>query len=237
MLLHLTRQLAGDLDRAHLRAEGTAEGAFDEAGDLALDASEHTHGSPLGADPCYGTLARGPPERNAARHIPSSDGASATAAAGHRARAARWRRRHRPRPTVTRARRRSPPRWPTPTIAAHMIDADDVEDERAAPAPATAGSTAASAHTSAGASTPAEISGRNRWSTVADSELIQACGGGHAGHPRQVESLPGNRPRPKAARPSRSRPARPGATGWWRDRPRPARRRPGRSRRARARRR
>ena len=44
MLLHLPGQLAGDLDRAHLRAEGTAEGAFDEAGDLALEASEHTHG-------------------------------------------------------------------------------------------------------------------------------------------------------------------------------------------------
>src|SRR6185312_690046 len=37
--------------------------------------------------------------------------------------------------------------------------------------------TAPSAHTSAGASTPAETSGPSRWWTVVDSELIQACGG------------------------------------------------------------
>ena len=46
MLLHLARELARDLDRAHLGAEGTAEGAFDEAGDLAFETPEDTHGLP-----------------------------------------------------------------------------------------------------------------------------------------------------------------------------------------------
>ena len=45
MLLHLAGQLAGDLDRPDLRPEGTAERAFDEAGDLALEASEDAHGT------------------------------------------------------------------------------------------------------------------------------------------------------------------------------------------------
>src|SRR5207248_6601156 len=44
VFLHLPRQLAGDLDRPHLRAEGSAEGAFDEVGDLALEVAQETHG-------------------------------------------------------------------------------------------------------------------------------------------------------------------------------------------------
>ena len=63
VLLHLPRELARDLDRTHLRAEGTAERAFDEAGDLAFEASENAHGRALTAVPCYGSSARNFPLR------------------------------------------------------------------------------------------------------------------------------------------------------------------------------
>src|SRR5205807_7368441 len=60
VLLHLARQLAGDLDGTDLGPEGTTERAFDEAGDLALQSSKHAHrGTRVdlrrGRRPCYGT--------------------------------------------------------------------------------------------------------------------------------------------------------------------------------------
>ena len=44
VLVHLARQLARDLDRAHLGPEGTRERAFDEAGELGFEGSQHAHG-------------------------------------------------------------------------------------------------------------------------------------------------------------------------------------------------
>ena len=46
VLLHLAGQFPGDLHWAHLGPEGTAEGAFDQASDLFLQVSEHTHTTP-----------------------------------------------------------------------------------------------------------------------------------------------------------------------------------------------
>ena len=43
MLLHFAHELASDLDRPHLGAEGAAERALDEAGDLAFKALEYAH--------------------------------------------------------------------------------------------------------------------------------------------------------------------------------------------------
>jgi hypothetical protein len=43
VLVHLARQLAGDLDRAHVAAEDTAERAFDEAGQLLLQVAQNAH--------------------------------------------------------------------------------------------------------------------------------------------------------------------------------------------------
>ena len=61
-------------DRPNLRAESAAEGAFDDAGDLAFEASEDTHELPRGAVPCYGNRARA----RATRACASALGASAT---------------------------------------------------------------------------------------------------------------------------------------------------------------
>ena len=114
VLLHLARQLARDLDRAHLGAKGTAERAFDEAGDLAFEASENTHG--LGRRrrvPCYGSPARA----RRWRATPASERPPA------RARRARRRPRRAtalggvasPAPRAARSRRRRSPRRPSPT--------------------------------------------------------------------------------------------------------------------------
>ena len=43
MLLHLSSELACDLDRAHLGAEGAAKRAFNEVGDLALEVAQEAH--------------------------------------------------------------------------------------------------------------------------------------------------------------------------------------------------
>src|SRR5262249_53471100 len=55
VLLHLARQLAGDLDGPNLALEGTAEGALDEVLELAFEASEDAHTVRGRADPCYGS--------------------------------------------------------------------------------------------------------------------------------------------------------------------------------------
>src|SRR5215211_13937 len=62
VLVHLARELAGELDRLHARSEGAAEGALNEALELRLDVPEHAHatailrnGRPLEAA-CYGAL-------------------------------------------------------------------------------------------------------------------------------------------------------------------------------------
>src|SRR4051795_1583218 len=46
VLLHLARELAGDLDRAHLGLEGTRERALDEAGQLGLEVAQDAHRGP-----------------------------------------------------------------------------------------------------------------------------------------------------------------------------------------------
>src|SRR5438270_1690998 len=104
VLLHLAGQSPSDLDRPHLRAEGTAEGAFDEARDLALKGSEHAHrcalpapvqGLPIGcrrAIPCYASRAGESSSRRPERHARTASGHSATTAAATapRATAAGW---------------------------------------------------------------------------------------------------------------------------------------------------
>src|ERR1700738_2286069 len=85
VLLHLAHQLARDFDRAHLGAEGTTERAFYEAGDLALEASKHTHlrarGRRAGASPCYASRDRAALDCRRLRSSPSAVGNSATATA------------------------------------------------------------------------------------------------------------------------------------------------------------
>ena len=44
MLVHLLRQLAGQLHRLDVRAKRPAEHTLDEAFDLALDGAENAHG-------------------------------------------------------------------------------------------------------------------------------------------------------------------------------------------------
>src|SRR5581483_5827627 len=113
--------------------------------------------SPLRADPCYGTLAPGLAERNAPRHIPSRDGARATAAAAAA-----------PISALGAAPAESDPC--TATIAAPVADTTIAAQmttrttSRTIELPRTShGSvTAAAAHTSAGTRTPAEMSGRSR---------------------------------------------------------------------------
>src|SRR5215218_11193838 len=45
VLVHLARELARDLDRAHLGLEGTRERALDQAGKLGLQVAQHAHGT------------------------------------------------------------------------------------------------------------------------------------------------------------------------------------------------
>ena len=44
VVLHLLHELAGELDRLHVSAEGAAEDTFEQALDLVLDVPEDTHG-------------------------------------------------------------------------------------------------------------------------------------------------------------------------------------------------
>ena len=43
VLVHLLRELAGDLDGPHLGLEGAAEGPLNEAGELLFQAAQHAH--------------------------------------------------------------------------------------------------------------------------------------------------------------------------------------------------
>src|SRR3954468_22058245 len=113
VIVHLAGQLAGDLDRADLRPEGTGERPLDQAGDLALQGLEHAHSE---RSRCYGTDCGGPARersRNARNrtmpHIPRIHTAPAAAA---RTGGASW-----GRTTVWAARRAAPHAAAPPSAA------------------------------------------------------------------------------------------------------------------------
>src|ERR1019366_7255381 len=172
VLLHLACELARDLHRAHLGAEGTTERAFDEAGDLALEAPEHTHDAPSRAGPCYASPALGPRDRWSISPAASTLGARATAA---------------PANAPNRAVGGAPSPWPRlrsprlrivalTTIAAQPITrtVSTISERRLINQGAT---TAASPQTGAPASTPVLISGSSTWWRLAPIDPLQERSG------------------------------------------------------------
>ena len=68
MLVHLLRELPGELDRLHVRPEGTPEDPLEEALDLALDCAKDAHETGrLPRSSLAGALTCEPPRRRAAR--------------------------------------------------------------------------------------------------------------------------------------------------------------------------
>ena len=131
--IHLARELARQLHRAHLRAEHPSEGALDEVGDRCLDALQQVHcpgsrGRPVqprratGLAACY--VRRDRAER--ARPPPARPRGSRRARAPRRARRARTRRR----PAAAPSRRGQQPTPSRPPRPAPRASSDDPRQQR-----------------------------------------------------------------------------------------------------------
>src|SRR5579884_826862 len=181
VFLHLPREPSGDFDRTHLGAKDTAEGAFDEACDLALKASEHAHGSLRAAAlrglwmrrrraiPCYASPPAGTADRPLCCHFRSAAGPSGRAALAMA-------------PMTTRFGRArcGPAACTSLSVAAATVAAQVVTstNERASDRPRTRYGRvpAASAHTTAGASRPPVAIGTSTWWVTSNSEEVHIAG-------------------------------------------------------------